>query len=163
MKNLILLSLQVLSSLFMFYLAFRWWIKPRLDKLPQYEALLPVVFYHGIRFVGLTFMADGQFYDSFPDNMAAAIGIGDYIVSILALLTAIALKSKTKIAIPLVWTTIVLGIVDFFNAFRLLGGQEFWKYDIEGTWYFFLFIGPITIITSIYIIKRLIQPLPENS
>ncbi|MEM9219209.1 MAG: hypothetical protein AAGD25_33360 [Cyanobacteria bacterium P01_F01_bin.150] len=95
--------------------------------------------------------------------ITAAIGIGDYIVSILALLTSIALKSKTKIAIPLVWITIVLELADFFNSFWLLGSQEFWKYDIEGTWYFFLFIGPITIITSIYIIKRLIQPIPENS
>ena len=158
MDNFTIFNLQNLSAFLLFYLAFRWWVQPRLNKMTIYDALLPVVFYHGIRFLGMTFMVDGQFYDGFPEDDAFMIGVGDYVVSVLAIITAIALKAKKKFAIPLTWFTMIVGLVDLVNAFRLVGAQEFWQYDIEGIWYLMLLTGPPAIITTVYAFYRLIKP-----
>lgn len=158
MSNFLIFNLQNAASFFWFYLGFCWWIKPRLDQLGQYEALLPLVYFQGIRFLGMMFMVDGQIYEDFPKDLANVIGLGDYTVSILAIATAIVLRAKVKIAIPLVWLVCILGLLDLANAFNGALGVEFYKYDIGGIWYMMLLTGPPTIILTIYTFYRLIKP-----
>ena len=66
MDNFTIINLQALIGTIAIILGFRYWIHPRISKLPINEALLPLVFLNTFRYLGLSFMAKEQFYDGFP-------------------------------------------------------------------------------------------------
>ncbi len=162
MDNITIFNLQNLAAFLMAFLGFIWWVAPRLKNLSIYDALLPLVFFNGIRFLGMMFMVEHQIYDEFPKDVAMQIGWGDYIVSILALFTAIALKYKWKLSIALAWLVNILGFVDLMNAFPKALAADIHLHDIGGIWYMMLLTGPITIIIHIYIFIRLIKNLNQK-
>jgi hypothetical protein len=158
MDNFTILNLQATAGLIAFYLAFRWWVLPRLSRLSLYDALLPMVFIHAFRYLGMVFMVDTQVYDAFPDDLALTVGIWDYSTAILAIVTSVALRTKWKYAIPLVWVFNIVGFTDLMVAFPQVFGIEFYNYDIGTMWWAFVTIGLINVISHIYIFYRLIRP-----
>lgn len=122
MDNFIILNMQAAAGLLTFYLVFRWYVFPRLAKLSIYDALVPMVLIHGLRYLGMVFMVDTQVYDDFPDDLAFTVGMWDYATSILAIITAIALRNKWAFAIPLVWVFNIFGFTDLLVAFPQVFG-----------------------------------------
>lgn len=162
MDNFTIFNLQTLAGFLMVFLGLRWFILPRVSKLPIREALIPFVFLHGIRYLGMMFMVDNQIYDEFPKDLAFTIGIWDYSVAILALITTYALKVNWKYAVPLVWIFNLWGFADLMTALPQASAQEFYNYDIGGIWWMSVIVGPITIISHIYIFIRLFKNLKKN-
>lgn len=162
MNNFTIFNLQTLAAFLMFYLAFRWFVLPKVKNLPIQDALIPFVFLQGIRYLGTMFMVDNQIYDEFPKDLAFTIGLWDYSVSILALITTYALKTNWKFAVPLVWIFNVWGFADLLNALPKASALEFYNYDIGGIWWMSVIVGPITIISHIYIFIRLFKNLRKN-
>lgn len=157
MNNFLILNLQATAGLIAFSLAFKWWVAPRLAKLDIYDALLPVVFIHSLRYLGMVFMVDTQVYDAFPDDLAFTVGMWDYSVSILAIVTGIALKNKWRYAIPLVWVFNIYGFTDLVVAFPQVFGIKFYNYDLGTMWWAFVTIGIVNVISHFYIFYRLIR------
>lgn len=157
MDNFTILNMQAFAGLISFYLAFKWWVFPKLSNLSIHDALLPMVFIHSLRFLGMAFMVDTQVYDDFPDDLALTIGIWDYSTAIFAIITAIALKNKWKYAIPLVWIFNIFGFTDLIVAFPKVFGIEFYNYDLGTMWWAFVTIGIINVISHIYIFYRLLS------
>lgn len=107
------------------------------------------------------FMVDNQIYDEFPKDLAFTIGVWDYSVAILALITTYALKIKWKFAIPLVWIFNIWGFADLMTALPKSSALEFYNYVIGGIWWMSI-IGPITMIRHIYIFIRLFKNLKNK-
>lgn len=105
----------------------------------------------------MMFMVDNQIYDEFPKDLAFTIGIWDYSVSILAIVTTYALKVKWKYSIPLVWFFNIWGFADLMTALPQASALEFYNFDIGGIWWMSVIIGPITIISHLYIFIRLFK------
>ncbi len=162
MDNFTIFNLQTLAAFLTAYLALRWFILPKVSKLPIHEALIPFVFVQAIRYLGMMFMVDNQIYDAFPTNLAHTIGLWDYSVSILALITTYALKISWKYAIPLVWVFNIWGFVDLLTALPQVSALEFYNYDIGGIWWMSVIVGPITIVSHIYIFGRLFKNFRNN-
>lgn len=158
MDNFTILNMQAIAGLATFYLAFRWWVFPRLAKLSIYDALVPLVLFHGTRYLGMVFLVDTQVYDAFPDDLALTIGLWDYTTAILAIITAIALRNKWKFAILLTWVFNIVGFTDLLVAFPQVFGIKFYNYDIGTMWWAFVTIGLINVIIHIYIFYRLFRP-----
>ncbi len=162
MDNFTIFNLQILAAFLMVIFGLRWFILPKVSKLPIHEALIPFVFLQGIRYLGSMFMVDNQIYDEFPKDLAFTIGAWDYSVAILAIITTYALRVKWKYAIPLVWIFNLWGFADLMTALPQASAQEFYNYDIGGIWWMSVIIGPITIISHIYIFIRLFKNLRKK-
>lgn len=76
MNDFIIFQMQATAGLITFYFAFKWFVFPRLAKLSIYDALVPMVLIHGLRYPGMVFMVDTQVYEAFPDDLAFTVGFG---------------------------------------------------------------------------------------
>jgi hypothetical protein len=162
MDNFIIFNMQTIAGLITFSLAFRWYVFPRLAILSIYDALIPMVLIHGLRYLGMAFMVDTQVYEAFPDDLAFIVGVWDFSTSILAIITAFSLKNKWKYAIPLTWVFNIFGFTDLLVAFPQVFAIEFYNYDLGTMWWAFTTIGVVNVISHIYIFIRLIKNLRDK-
>jgi len=162
MDNFTIINLQALTGSVAIYLGFRYWIQPRVSKLPIQEALLPFVFLNTFRYLGLSFMAKKQFYDGFPTDFLTTVGIWDFTTAVLAIITTVALKTKWKFAIPLVWIFNIVGFADLVTAFPQFFGLELYNQNLGFIWLMFVTYGLTTFMSHIYIFYRLLKPNPKT-
>lgn len=159
MDNFTIINLQALTGSVAMYLGFRLWIQPKVSKLPIHEALLPFVFLNTFRYLGLSFMAKEQFYDGFPTDFLATIGLLDLTTAILAIIATVALKGRWKLAIPLVWFFNLVGFGDLITAFPQFFGLKLYDQDLGFIWLMFVTYGLAAFMSHIYIFIRLISNL----
>jgi hypothetical protein len=162
MDNFTIINLQAVTGTIAIILAFKWWILPRLNNLSLQDALLPFVFLNAFRYLGLSFMAKEQFYDGFPNEFLTTVGLLDFTTAILAIITAIALKNKWSLAIPLVWVFNIVGFGDLVTAFPQFFGLELYNQNLGFIWLMFVTYGLATFLSHIYIFIRLFKNLKKK-
>jgi hypothetical protein len=162
MDNFSIINLQAITGTVAIYLGFKYWIQPKISKLSIHEALLPFVFLNIFRYLGLTFMAKEQFYNGFPAEFLAQVGIWDFATAVLAIISTVALKSKWKFAIPLVWIFNIVGFADLITAFPQFFGLKMYDHNLGTIWLVFVTYGLAAFMSHIYIFYRLIRPNPKN-
>ena len=162
MDNFIIINVQAIIGTISIILGFNWWIKPRLAHLSVEMAVLPLVFLNTFRYLGLSFMAKEQFYDGFPSEFLNTVGIWDMSTAILAIIAAVAIKGKWKLALPLVWLFNIVGMTDLLTAFPQFFGLELYNHDLGFIWLMFITYGLTTFLSHIYIFIRLIKNLQKN-
>ncbi|CAD5277206.1 MULTISPECIES: hypothetical protein [unclassified Imperialibacter] len=159
MDNFLIINLQAVIGTIGIILGFKWWIQPRVSKLPLQEALLPFVFLNVFRYLGLSFMAREQFYGGFPSDFLTTVGLWDLSTAVVAIIAAIALKNKWSFAIPLVWIFNVIGFTDLITAFPQFFGLKLYDHDLGFIWLMFVTYGLTTFLSHVYIFVRLIKAL----
>lgn len=162
MDNFTIINLQAVTGAIAIVLAFNWWVKPRLANLSIQDALLPFVFLNAFRYLGLSFMAKEQFYDGFPTKFLTTVGLLDFTTAILAIITAIALKTKWSFAIPLVWVFNIVGFGDLITAFPQFFGLKLYNQNLGFIWLMFVTYGLATFLSHIYIFIRLFKNLKKG-
>ena len=116
MPPIVLFGIQFTFSLVAYALAAWWYVAPRLIRLPRETALVPLVWVHVLRIAGGTILAPGAVGGAVPLDFRTMIGLGDMLTALLALLALIALRLRLRVAIPLVWLFVSIGLVDTVNA-----------------------------------------------
>ena len=159
MDNFTIINLQALVGTIAIILGFRYWIHPRISKLPINEALLPLVFLNTFRYLGLSFMAKEQFYDGFPQDFLTTVGLLDFTTAILAIISFVALKNKWSFSISLVWIFNVVGFGDLITAFPQFFGLKLYDQDLGFIWLIFITYGLAAFLSHIYIFIRLFKNL----
>jgi hypothetical protein len=162
MNNFIIINLQALTGTVAIILGFKYWIQPRISKLPIHEALLPFVYLNTFRYLGLSFMAKEQFYNGFPSDFLTTVGLLDFATSILAISSVIALKNKWNFAIPLVWIFNIVGFGDLITAFPQFFGLKLYDHNLGFIWILFVTYGLTTFLSHIYIFYRLIKSMRKK-
>lgn len=162
MDNFAIINLQAITGSVAIYLGFRYWIQPKISKLSIHEALLPFVFLNTFRYLGLSFMAKEQMYDGFPTDFLTTVGLWDFTTSILAIITTVALKTKWKFAILLVWIFNIVGFADLVAAFPQFFGLKLYDHNLGFIWLMFVTYGLTTFMSHIYIFYRLLRPNTKN-
>jgi len=162
MDNFTIINLQALIGTLAIIIGFRYWIQPRVSKLPIHEALLPFVFLDTLRYLGLSFMAKEQMYDGFPTDFLTTVGLLDLTSAILAIITVIALKNKWRFAIPMVWIFNIVGFGDLITAFPRFFGLELYIQNLGFIWLMFVTYGLTTFLSHIYIFIRLFKNIKKN-
>jgi len=76
MNNFIIINLQALTGTVAIILGFKYWIQPRISKLPIHEALLPFVYLNTFRYLGLSFMAKAPKPTVSPRNGFTSMWVG---------------------------------------------------------------------------------------
>jgi len=109
-------GLQFVLSLVLYGLLARWYVAPRLARLPLASALTPLLFFHASRFLGMVFLVPSVTGGPLPPEFAAAAAYGDLLAALLAFAAIAALRTGWAMAIPLVWLFNLEGTVDLINA-----------------------------------------------
>ena len=137
----------------MFALIAKWYVSPWLAGKPIQQALLPLIFPHAFRHIGLTFFVPGVVAQPLPTFFAYTAAYGDLVSGLLALLSLIALRGGWRLALPLVWLFTIVGTLDLLNALRHADVVP----DLGATWYIPTFLVPVLLVTHVMIFTRLLK------
>jgi hypothetical protein len=153
------LVVNVILSTIIFYLAYRWFLKPMLPQLNPALVMVPILLLHSLRHLGLMFLTTGVTSPNIPAQFAVPAAAGDFVSGMLALTAAVLIQRKSSWAVPMTWLFTVVGLVDFVMAIALsriysagdyLGGA----YWIPAFWVPMLIVGHIAIIDVLRLLKR---------
>jgi hypothetical protein len=113
------LVLNLVSSTVVFYLAYRWLLKPHLANFAPQTVVMPILMLQSLRYLGLMFLTQGVVGDGIPMAFAWPTAVGDCIAASLALTTAYLIQKKSRFAHPMLWVFGVFGTLDFVMAITL--------------------------------------------
>lgn len=153
MDTLAIFGLQLILSLTVYGLLAKWYVMPWLAKQPLHQGLMPLIFPHALRHVGLAFFVPGLVVQPLPTFFATTVAYGDLISGLLAIASLIALRARWGLALGLVWLFNIVGTVDLLNALRQADAVP----DLGTTWYIPTFWVPILLVTHGLIYARLLK------
>jgi hypothetical protein len=114
-----ILTVNLLFSTFVFWIAAKLYLIPRLGTLEPRSVLLPILLLHAFRHLGLMFLAPGATYAGVPPQFAYPAAIGDLIAALLAVAAIPAVFAHAKGARFLVWIFNIEGSLDLLDAITL--------------------------------------------
>lgn len=145
---------QFVLSLVVGGLIARWYVWPRLAALPAREALIPLLFVHATRYVGLVFLVPSVVPPGVPDAFAKPAAYGDLLAALLALLAIIALRHHWPGALPLAWLFNLFGVADLLYA--VAQGIRF-DVQLGAAYYIPIVAVPVLFITHAMIFLLLLR------
>ena len=153
MGPLEIFGLQLVLSLVTYALIAKWYVATWLAKQPIQQALIPLIFPHALRHLGLMFLVPGVVAAPPPSFFAYTAAYGDLLSGLLALLALVALRRDAGLALPLVWVFNVVGTLDLLNALRQAEAVP----TLGATWYIPTFFVPLLLVTPAMIFARLLR------
>ena len=153
MDTLAIFGLQLVLSLMVYALIAKWYVTPWLAEKPIHQALIPLIFPHAFRHIGLAFLVPGLVAHPLPSSFAFAAAYGDLVSGLLALLALVALRGGWGLALPVVWLFNIVGTVDLLNALRQADAVP----HLLTTWYIPTFLVPLLLVTHTMIFVRLLR------
>ncbi len=114
-----ILTINLLFSTFVFWIAARLYLLPRLHELRPRSVLLPILVLHAFRHLGLMFLAPGATYPGLPPQFAYPAAFGDFLAAVLAVIAIPAVAGNARGARLLVWAFNVEGTLDLITAIAL--------------------------------------------
>ncbi len=153
MDTLAIFGLQLVLSLIVYALIAKWYVTPWLAEKPIHQALIPLIFPHAFRYMGMVFLVPGVVARPLPGAFATPAAYGDLVAAVLALLALIALRTGWARALALVWLFNIVGTVDLLNALRQANVVP----DFGAAWYIPTFFVPLLLVTHFMIFARLLR------
>jgi hypothetical protein len=157
MSPLAVSGIQFTLSLLAFTLIALWHIAPRLAGLSTEAALVPLLWVQVFPFAPLALYAPGQVDPRIPGDVAAAVGYGDLISGMLALLALVWVKRRLSGAAALVWLFSVVGIGDLVYATAKAVHAQMYTFYMGWNWYILNFYVPLLIVSHAMILHRLLR------
>jgi hypothetical protein len=114
-----ILTVNLLFSTFVFWIAARLYLLPRLAECEPRTVLLPILLLHAMRHLGLMFLAPGAVFPGVPPQFAYPAAFGDLAAAVLALVAIPAIATRARYAKPLVWIFNIVGTLDLIDAIAL--------------------------------------------
>ena len=110
MDNVTIFWMQLFTSVFVFGIVAVWYVWPYLTRLSRNSALIPLLFVHVPRYVGMTLLVAGMVDPKLPRAFRSSAAYGDLLEAALAFASIFALRGNWRIAVPLVWVGQHVGI-----------------------------------------------------
>src|SRR5436189_6009998 len=114
-----ILTVNLLFSTFVFWVAAKIYVFPKLSELGPKAVLLPILLLHSFRHLGLMFLAPGATYAGIPPQFAYPAAFGDLVAALLALAAIPAVVKNMRGARLLLWLFTIEGTVDLLLAIAL--------------------------------------------
>jgi hypothetical protein len=128
---------------------------PRLQLLPQPDALRPLLVLHSFRFVGLAFLVPGVVSPDLPPAFAHSAAYGDIIAASLALLAVLAPSRGFGAVIP--WIFNLWGTTDILTAFYRANGTGLVPEQLGAAYFIPTLVVPMLLITHGLMFRILLQ------
>ncbi len=156
MSNTLIQIIQTVMAISAYVLLFRNYLQPWFKTKEFGEAVLPLLILHIFRYLGLCLLVPGQIDLSVPRGALQLMAFGDLAAGVCALLAAIAVSAKSKLAIPLVALFTVVGIGDLIMIAPTAKNAGVIDADIGTMWFFLVIFAPALLLSHIYIAYRLL-------
>ena len=156
METELVFRLQLVLSFIVVGLIAKWYVAPRLARLPLYDALVALIFLHAFRHLGMVFLVPAVVAPSLPPGFALPAAYGDLLAGLLALLAIVALRYRWPLALGLAWLFNIVGTLDLLNAFYE-GTRLSVAPHLGSAWYIPTFGVPALIVTHVMIFAMLIK------
>jgi hypothetical protein len=114
-----ILTVNLLFSTLVFWVAARLYLLPRLHELKPKAVLLPILLLHSLRHLGLMFLAPGAIYAGIPPQFAYPAAFGDLVASLLALAAIPFVARESPVARVMIWIFTIEGTLDLATAITL--------------------------------------------
>ena len=157
MNNVTIFWLQLLLSLGVCVLVVVWYVWPYLTTLSRNSALIPLLFVHVPRYVGMTLLVTGMIDPKLPREFLSSAAYGDLLEAALALTSIFALRSNWRLAVPLAWVTNIWGFADLLNGVRGVLQLNVPGFNLATIWYIYTFYAPLVIVSHLMIFWILIK------
>jgi hypothetical protein len=157
MNNITIFWMQLLTSICVFTIVAVWYVWPALAKRSRNSALIPLLWVHVPRYVGMTLLVPGMVDPKLPGEFLSAAAYGDLLEAALALASIFALRSNWRFAVPLVWVTNTWGFVDLLNGVRGVLHLNVPSFDLATFWYVYTFYAPLVLVSHLMIFVILIK------
>ncbi len=148
-------GISILLSLVAWGTAFALYFWPALRRLPQAEALRPLLLIHTFRFVGLAFIVPGVVSPDLPAAFARPDAYGDMTAALLALIALAGLR--TRFGTLLVWVFNLWGSADLLNAFYQGNRIGLQPGDLGAAYFIVTFGVPLLLTTHVLIFRLLFR------
>ena len=153
MDSFQIFGLQFLLSLIGYGLIAKWYVAPRLAALPLHDALIPLLFLHAFRHLGMVFLVPAVVAPTLPRGFALFAAYGDLLAGLLALLAIVALRNRWPLALALTWVFNIEGTVDLLNALRYVVVVP----HLGSAWYIPTMLVPALLVTHFMIFAMLLK------
>jgi hypothetical protein len=111
-----ILTLNLVFSTLVFWIAARLYLLPRLHALEPRTVLLPILLLHGLRHLGMMFLAPSAHAPGIAPQFAYPAALGDLLAAVLALIAIPAVATRARSARLLVWVFNIEGSLDLILA-----------------------------------------------
>jgi hypothetical protein len=157
MDNITIFWMQILTSVFVFGIVAAWYVWPSLTKLSRNSALVPLLFVHVFRYVGMTLLVTDMVDPKLPREFLSSAAYGDLLEAALALASIFTLRSNWRVAIPLVWVANTWGFVDLLNGLRGVLQLNVPSFNLATFWYIYTFYAPLVLVSHLMIFGILVK------
>ncbi len=158
MSNVTIFWLQLCLSCVVCAVIVAWYVLPYLSRLPRNAALIPLLFVHVPRYIGMTLLVGGMIDPKLPRDFLATTAYGDLLAALLALASIIALRGNWRGAVVLAWVANTWGFADLLNALSSVLRVNVPSFDLRTTWYIYTFYAPAVVASHLLIFWVLMKP-----
>ncbi len=162
MDNVTIFWMQLLLSCVVCAIVAVWYVWPPLTKHSRNSALIPLLWVHVPRYVGMTLLVTGMVNPKLPREFLSGAAYGDLLEAALALASIFALRRNWRIALPLVWVTNSWGFADLLNGVRGVLQLNVPSFNLSTIWYIYTFYAPMVIVSHLMIFLILIKSRSWN-
>ena len=114
-----ILVVNLVFSTFVFWVAARIYVFPKLPELTPRAVLMPILLLHSFRHLGLMFLTPGATYAGLPPQFAYPAAFGDLLAALLAMAALLLVVKNVRGSRLVVWVFNVEGTVDLIAAITL--------------------------------------------
>ena len=114
-----ILTINLILSTFVFWVAARLYVLPKLQNYEARTLLLPILLLHSLRHLGLMFLTSGATYPGIPPQFTYPAAYGDLLTAVLAMIAIPAVAMRARSAKLLMWLFSVVGLLDLIDAITL--------------------------------------------
>ena len=157
MDNVTIFWMQILLSCVVCAIVAVWYVWPSLTKLSRNSALIPLIFVHVMRYVGMNLLVTDMIDPKLPRDFLSNAAYGDLLAAALALASIFALRSNWRVAVPLVWVFNTWGFVDLLNGLRSVLQLNVPSFNLGTFWYIYTFYAPLVIVSHLMIFGILVK------
>lgn len=151
MNSVSIFWLQLCSSITVFTLVAVWYVWPALMQMSRRSALVPLIFVHVPRYIGMTLLVAGVVDPKLPQDFLASAAYGDLVAAALGLTSIVALRGHWGAAIPLVWVFNTWSFLDLLNGVRNVIALNVPSYHLGSFWFVYTFYAPLVLVSHVMI------------
>ncbi len=156
MQSFQIFGIQFVLSLIGYRLIAKWYVAPRLAALRLHDALVPLLFLHAFRHLGLVFLVPAIVAPTLTPAFAKPAAYGDLLAGLLAFLAILALHYRWPLALGLAWLVNIVGTLDLLYAFYQGTSRDIGPH-LGSAWYVPTFAVPALYVTHVMIFAMLIR------
>jgi hypothetical protein len=156
-SNVTIFWMQLVLSCAVYTIVAVWYVWPYLTRLSRNLALIPLLFVHVPRYVGMTLLVKGMVDPKLPREFLSSAAYGDLLEAALALASIFALRSNWRFAVSLVWVANTWGFLDLLNGVRNVLQLNVPSFNLGTVWYIYTFYAPLVLVSHLMIFWVLIR------